>query len=244
MAIIVLQHWDIGGPGRLGLTLRDHGFKIDLRRPDRDGARAIPTSFESVEGVVVLGGPQNVCDADFARDPWLTREVEFLRDAHTRNLPVLGVCLGAQLIAHALGGKVTRMDQPEIGLLPVKIGVAGQTETLLAGLPWEHPQFHSHGWSITAPPGASVLASTAAAPVQAFKVGVRTYGFQFHFECDRPMIESYMKHSVREQGYAGPSAEQVVTQCDKGYERFARAADRLCVNIATYLFPMSVRSIA
>ena len=244
MAIVILQHWDMGGPGRLGLTLRDHGFRIDLRRPDRGGSGAIPTSFENVEGVVSLGGPQNVCDADFGRDPWLSREIEFLRAAHQRNVPLLGVCLGAQLIAHALGGKVTKMDQPEIGLLPIRIGVVGQTETLLAGLPWEHPQFHSHGWSIGAPPGASVLASSAASPVQAFKAGVRTYGFQFHFECDRPMIESYMKDSVREPGYAGPGVEQVMSQCDAGYERFARSADRLCVSIATYLFPMSVRSIA
>ncbi len=231
--IIVFQHGEHEGPGRLGATLRDHGFRLDIRRPDRDGPGAIPVDLDNVHGVISLGGAQNVGDPL----PWLEAEMAFLKAAHERELPVTGICLGAQLLAAALGGAVEQMPAPEWGMAEVSLTVPGQTETILAGIPWNCPQFHAHAYAVTElPPGATLLASSAMAKVQAFRCGLRSFGFQYHFEYDRPMIEGLAARSevmVR----AGLSRETLMRQLDTDYPRFARSADRLSLNIAIYAFP-------
>lgn len=231
--IIVFQHGEHEGPGRLGATLRDHGFRLDIRRPDRDGPGAIPVDLDNVHGVISLGGAQNVGDPL----PWLEAEMAFLKAAHERDLPITGICLGAQLLAAALGGAVEQMPTPEWGMAEVSLTVPGQTETILAGIPWNCPQFHAHAYTVTElPSGATLLASSAMAKVQAFRCGLRSFGFQYHFEYDRPMIESLAQRSevmVR----AGLSRETLTRQLDADYARFARSADRLSLNIAIYAFP-------
>ncbi|MBX3359227.1 MAG: type 1 glutamine amidotransferase [Phycisphaeraceae bacterium] len=238
MAIIVFQHGGRAvGPGRLGLTLRDHGFRLDVRTPHIAGAPGVPADLDNVEGVVVLGGEQNV--TDIADLPWMQAEADFIRSAHARQLPVLGICLGHQLIAHALGGTVAPAATPEWGFTNVTVQQPGQTETMLAGVPWDAMMFQAHNQEVaTAPPGATVLASSAACKVQVFKAGLRTYGFQHHFECDRPMIEVFMKGAP-----GGPPAD-LSSQLDARYDVFARIAERLCINIAAYVFPLSRRMTA
>lgn len=240
MAIIVFQHGE-GGPGRLGLTLRDHGFKLDVRRldlPPEAGGKPVPPDFDNVEGVVSLGGKQDVTEEDFAKYPWLAAEAAYLREAHERQLPVVGICLGAQLIAHALGGKVARMAKPELGFHPLSLNPLGQTETILAGIAWESPQFQSHFYEVAElPPGATVLGSSALCRNQVFRAGIRTYGFQYHFECDRAGIEQMMATHADGLAQAGLSAADLAAQCDAHYGQFARLGDRLCVNIASYAFP-------
>jgi GMP synthase (glutamine-hydrolysing) len=246
MAIIIFQHSPLCGAGRLGATLRDHGFKLDFRRLDVDGAAAVPPDLDNVHGVVSLGGPQNVGEAH----AWLEPQYAFLRKAHAAQLPIIGVCLGAQLIAHALGGQVgpmgegraggTPAPQPvlEVGFRPLSINIAGQIETMLAGIPWTHPQFQSHGQEVKSlPEGAVNFATSAACKVQAFRAGLRTFGFQFHFECDRPMVDVLVKDSEEWMRPAGITVSDVAAQADRDYPEFARVADRLCVNLATYLFP-------
>jgi GMP synthase (glutamine-hydrolysing) len=233
MRIIVFQHGDHIRPGRLGLTLRDHGFKLDIRRPDKDG-NAIPPDMDDVHGVISLGGEQNVGDPL----PWLAREAEFLKEAHRRELPVIGICLGHQLIAHALGGQVAPMTQPEVGFTTVMLPPPGQTEPMLAGIAWGSPQFQSHSREVTQlPPGATLLASSKQCKMQAFKAGIRTYGFQFHFECDRAMVDEYTKLDTQALQACGIAPSDAKAQADQHYDTFARYADRLCVNLATLLFP-------
>lgn len=232
MAILVLQHCDSCRPGRLGLTLRDHAFKLDIRRIDR--GEPLPPDFDDVDGVISLGGPQHVGGPE----KWLAAEMAFLKEAHDRSLPIVGICLGHQLLAAALGGEVTKMDKPEIGMHPVDITVPGQTDTILSGIAWRSWQFQTHSWEVkTPPPGAAVLASSAQCKVQCFRAGLRSYGFQYHFEADRPMIEALAKESPGEMVAAGLTAELLRQQLDQRYEMFARLADRLSVNIATYLIP-------
>jgi GMP synthase (glutamine-hydrolysing) len=245
MAIIVFQHGPIGGPGRLGLTLRDHGFKLDIRRldlPEGEGGsgsgvnRHIPPDFDDVEGVIALGGPQNVTDDP--PPPWMEAEMAYLREAHKRQLPVLGICLGAQMIAQALGGKVGP-GTPEWGFHKVQVPPPAQVETIMSGIAWDHWMFQAHNQAVLElPSGALNLASSPACKVEAFKVGLRTYGFQYHFECDGPAIELQMRESPG--GVPAGFAEQM-TAC---YPEFARLADRLCVNIASYVFPLQRKRIA
>lgn len=240
MAVItILQHSDIGA-GRIGAALRDHGFRLDIRRidlPCSEGGRPVPPDLDNVDGVVSLGGPQNVGDPA----AWLEEEAAFLRKAHLAKLPVVGICLGAQLLAHALGGKVGPMERPEVGFHRLYISPAGQTETIFAGIAWESPQLQTHGYEVKElPPGATLLASSKQCRVQAFKVGLRSYGFQFHPEADMPMIERFIAQSEDEMRAAGLSAADFRAQAERDYAEYARLSDRLAVNIVTYSFPYTL----
>lgn len=239
MAIIVFQHWDLGRPARLGLTLRDHGFKLDIRRLDQGDP--VPTDYDGVEGVISLGGPQNVGE----NHRWMQPELDYLRGAHARALPIVGVCLGHQLLAHALGGEVAPMARPELGLTDVELTPAGHTDTILSGIAWRSPQFQSHGQEVTKlPPDSALLASSTACKVQAFRAGLRSYGFQYHFEVDPTLLDLYVIRDRADLHKAGTSPEEITRQLKAGGERFHRLADRLCLNIATYLVPRLAAAMA
>lgn len=238
MAIIVFQHSPLCTPGRLGATLRDHAFRLDIRRLDLLGPAGVPRDLDGVSGVVSLGGPQNVGDSV----PFLAAEMDFLRRAHERGLPTLGICLGHQLIAAALGGTVARAGEPEWGFRPVEVLPPGQTEAILAGIAWTSRQFQAHAHEVVKPPpGSVVLARSAACAVQAYRVGLRTFGFQYHFECDLAMIEALARDDAEELARCGNSIEALSQECEDHYEMFARLADRLCVNLATFCFPSFTR---
>lgn len=232
MPIIVFQHSDANRPGRLGLTLRDHSFKLDVRRLDRGDE--VPPDFDDVEGVISFGGPQDATQ----ESAWMAREIEYLREAHERALPVVGVCLGHQLLAMALGGTVGNLESPEVGVHDIEILPPGHTDTILSGIAWRAPQVHAHAQHvIEVPPGATVLAKSEASPVQAFRAGLRTYGFQYHFEADAAIVRDIASESSDLLARANLSAEQFAGQYDANAEMVGRLADRLCLNIATYLIP-------
>lgn len=244
MAIIVFQHGTHVAAGRLGVTLRDHGFSLDVRRldlPRGQGGGVVPPDLDNVHGVISLGGEQNIGD-DI---PWLAEEEAFIKLAHDHQLPVIGICLGAQLIAKALGGDVGPMDKPEVGFHRVLLNPIGQIDTVLAGVPWDCPQFCSHGHEVKKlPAGATLLASSASCKVQAFRAGLRTFAFQYHFECDRPAIEQYCGGGCELTAKAGLTMEHLMQQADRDYGMYARVAERLCVNLATYAFPLQRRMTA
>ncbi|QOJ01412.1 MAG: type 1 glutamine amidotransferase [Phycisphaeraceae bacterium] len=252
MAILILQHAAHCVPGRLGITLRDHGFNIDLRRLDlphdhpfnrgRPKAHtAVPADLDDVHAVISLGGPQNVGDDT----PWMDAELTLLRKAHDAGLPVIGICLGHQMIAKALGGSVGPMDKPEVGFHHAAITTAGQIEPVLAGIAWNLPVYQSHGQEVKElPPGATLLASSAQCRVQAFKAGVKTYGFQWHFELDRDAIDRFPAREPGMAQWAHASNAPTGDTPDRTYPDFARYADRLCVNLATLCLPSAARRTA
>jgi GMP synthase-like glutamine amidotransferase len=233
MAIIVFQHSPTDHLGRLAPVLRDHAHRIDLRRLDQ--GHRVPGDFDGVDAVISLGGPMNVGD-NFA---WMKPEMDYLAAAHARQIPLLGICLGHQLLAAALGGEVGPSATPEFGFARVSTGPAGQTDTMLAGVPWSTMPFHAHGQEVKKlPEGAIALQSSAACKVQAFKLGLRTYGFQYHFETTSADVELFIRdawgQSVMNQ--LGLTPETVRKQLIDNWDGFARLGDRLCENIVQYMF--------
>jgi GMP synthase-like glutamine amidotransferase len=159
-----------------------------------DRGEALP-AVTDLGGVVAMGGPMGV--ADGAVYPWLAGERALLAIAVARSLPVLGVCLGSQQLAAALGAEVTRGSEPEIGLGRVELTPEGRADPVLgpagddaAGLPVVH--WHSDTFEV--PPGAVRLAFSDRYANQAFRAGPRAYGLQFHVEVDRALARGWGPH--------------------------------------------------
>jgi len=227
--ILVFQHSDRCGPGRLGRVLAEHGRRLVIVRPDRDGAGVVPRDLHDIEGVVSLGGPMNISDGL----DWLNAEMAFLKRAHEASIPMVGICLGHQAIATALGGRVGAMAKPEIGFLPIDLTHAAQNDPVFGGMPWSAPRFSSHGYEVTdMPPGAVLLASSAACKVQSYRIGSRTYAFQYHFEWTREQIGNEDEEFLRASGV---TLREIDEQCATHYARFDEIATRQCQNLAHLL---------
>jgi GMP synthase-like glutamine amidotransferase len=109
----------------------------------------------------------------------------------------------------------------------------------LAGVPWTVWQMHAHGWEVKSlPPGAAALQFTDRCKIQSFRAGMRTYGFQYHFECDLGMIADLLNCGSPQIAQAGVEPEAAMAAAREHYAEYARVSDRICENLATYLFPV------
>jgi len=184
--------------GLLEPLLRARGYAIEYH--DAAPGRDTPPAAHDVELLVVLGGPMDA--DDFTGYPNLRQEVEALRERHRRDLPTLGICLGAQLMALALGGTVRPMPVKEIGFAPLRLA-AGCADSALAGLGEEDTVLHWHGDEILLPPGIAALASTAACAAQAFQWSPRGLALQFHLEADPARIGEWTRGHASELAACG-----------------------------------------
>jgi len=178
MKILVLQHCPVTPIGLVGETLIARGAELDTRMP-HDG-EAMPDSPAGYDGLVVLGGPQHA--GDDVKYPAFPAMLALIRQFHEQAKPVLGVCLGAQLIARAFGGSVWPFGGLEIGYLPVRQTPTGRRDPLLKGLPIEAKIMQLHEDCFDLPAGAVRLMTNAVCANQGLRIGRTTYGFQFHFE--------------------------------------------------------------
>lgn len=187
--LLVLQHvaWEI--LGTLDPLLRQSGFRIRYVNFDRH-PHARP-SLDGYHGLVVLGGPMNVDETD--RYPHLDTERRLIETALERELPLLGICLGAQMVASVLGARVSRSPRTEIGWYDVSPTPEGRTDSLIGNFEPVERIFHWHGDMFDVPAGAVQLVESDDVPNQAFRYGDRTYGLQFHLEVDRAMIERWLR---------------------------------------------------
>ena len=172
----ILQHVPFEGPGSIGDWLKSNRAVVTCTR---FFSGAMLPAVAEIDLLVVMGGPMSVNDE--ATCPWLVAEKRFIREAIEAGKAVVGICLGAQLIASALGARVYANDQKEIGWFPV-YGVRANESQSWFRFPVEAPAFHWHGETFDLPDGAVHLARSAACENQAFQFGGNVIGLQFHLE--------------------------------------------------------------
>ena len=187
--LLVLQHVAHELLGTLNPLLKRNGFRIRYvnfaRHPD-----AAP-SLDGYHGLVILGGPMSVNDT--GQHPHLMTELRLIEEAMRRNLPVLGICLGAQLIAKTLGAAVYPNPEKEIGWYDVTPTKDAEEDPLLAEFEGTEKIFQWHGETFDLPRTSTHLAFSPICANQAFRYGGNIYGFQFHLEVDEPMIERWLR---------------------------------------------------
>lgn len=226
---IVLRHAQAEGLGLLTNVLRDFGVHHRYLDPPRGDA--LPRDLRGIGGLIVLGGPMAAYETD--RHPYLAAETALIERSISAGRPVLGICLGAQLIAQALGARVYKGERREVGWGPIRLTDDGKDDPTFVGANVGETLdvFHMHGDTYELPPDASNLASTALYEQQAFSFGELVYGFQFHLEfteaiiqrlCTEPESQKYIVEAgVDPKQLMADSAQHVQDVTDIGHELFS-----------------------
>jgi GMP synthase (glutamine-hydrolysing) len=233
----ILQQSAAFSPGRVTAVLRDYGIPVQIRK--LFSGDEVPTDLEEIRLAVVLGGPMGVGDIASDRYPFLAKQVALLQRLIVVDRPVLGIGLGAQLLAHAAGAKVAPAPTGEFGWHPVTLPFPGGTEPMVMGLSDGSPMFHWHTDAFDvprlgappAPPGSALLCSSKACKNQAFRFKGRMYGFQFHFELTRPDIDAIVAAAPAEQKQL---AGDVAAGTEKNFHRYSRLGEKILKNFVQF----------
>ena len=188
MNVLIIKHIEIEGPGLIEHCLKQE--KIPYQIVNLETGPRLP-KINDLSHIVILGGPMNVYEED--RYPFLRDEDLFIKEAIQRGKMVLGICLGAQLIAKALGAKVFKAPVKEIGWYDVSLTEEGFKDPFFSSLPQTFSVFQWHEDTFDVPKAGKLIATSTSIIHQAFRYGENVYGLQFHLEVTDEMIQEWMK---------------------------------------------------
>lgn len=197
---LCLQHVPFEGPGILQPILGELGYRVERRLVPREGLPQRAGDF-----LLIMGGPMSVNDGD----AWIAAETEFVREAMATGMPMLGICLGSQIMAKAIGGSVAPGPQPEIGMTALRRTAGGAEDPSFRHFPDVFEAFEWHGEGVALPPGHVPLASSPLFPVQAFRATPRAYGFLFHVEIEQDGVALLCRHGESDLARARMTAQEV-----------------------------------
>ncbi len=237
MAILIIEHSNLTGAHRLGERLLKDGHRLVTVRVHL--GEQLPSDLDELDGVISCGGPQSPLSTD---EPWMEQELALLKEANEREIPVLGICLGCQLLARALGGNVAELDTPEYGWHDLNLTPQGRECVLFAGQPWFGKQLQWHAFGVTElPADSTLLASSSDCKVQAWSNGINTFGIQFHPECSRDTITAWIDDDSRLLHDKNISKDELEQQSDDLYPEYERLTNRFYDAVSQILMPVHNR---
>ena len=189
--LLIRKQVEQEGPGCIADLFSEDGWTVEVLDMSGRGA-PLPHDLDGFGGIVILGGPMNVYQEDAY--PFLKDEETLIRRALIDEVPLLGICLGAQLIAKTCGAAVMRSPKKEIGWFTVTKTLEGMKDSLFRGNPQHMTVFQWHEDTFDLPGDGVLLAKGRACANQAFRIGHSAYGLQFHIEATPEMVESWMRH--------------------------------------------------
>lgn len=215
MNVLILKHVDVEGPG----AIEDYLVKeeIPYRILNLEYSPHLP-KLDDFTHIVLLGGPMNVYEED--RYPFLRREDLFIKEAIQRGKKVLGICLGAQLIAKAIGAKVRKAPVKEIGWYEVSLTEEGEKDPLFFGFPKVFSVFQWHEDTFDLPNGGRWIITSTPVIHQAFRYGENAYGLQFHLEVTEKMIRSWIDEYEAGKADILVETERYLAACQERGKRF------------------------
>ena len=220
--ILVFRHARHEGPGYLAEFLERHHLPHRIIRIDQNDP--VPTSIDGVSGFVWMGGYMSVNDPL----PWIPKVMRLIQEAVAADVPVLGHCLGGQLVSKALGGEITDSPVKEIGWLPVSRVNSPVANAWLNGLPEEFEVFHWHGETFSIPEGATRILASPHCANQGFVLG-KTLAFQCHVEMTAEMVRKWARASPKKRtkdGATVQSEEQMTAELETRVQRLQRVAEK------------------
>jgi GMP synthase (glutamine-hydrolysing) len=186
--VVIVQHAPHEHPAALLRALESQGIATQLVHPYRGD---LYPSTDAISGVVSLGGPMGANDQE--HQGWIQPEMELFRRAVGAGLPVVGICLGGQILARALGGRVEKHSVAEVGWFPVQLNAQGLQDPIVGAAGPSPTVYHWHMDTFFPPEGATLLASSRACERQAYRISEKVYGFQFHPEADHQLVLEWLE---------------------------------------------------
>jgi GMP synthase (glutamine-hydrolysing) len=185
--VLIVQHAPHEHPAAVRRALESQGIQTLLIHPYR--GESYPGTSE-ISGMLSLGGPMGANDEH--EHPWIRPEVALLRASVEAGLPVVGICLGGQMLARALGGRVEKNETHEVGWFPIEVTEEGRKDAILGAAGSNPTVYHWHGDTFHPPKEAVLLARSKACARQAYRIGETAYGFQFHPEADHQLVGEWL----------------------------------------------------
>lgn len=220
MQILIIVNDSLGPPSLIGdeIILRGGYYDVCMPHAEKTGplvSHRLPASHRGYDGLVIMGGTMDAFDHQGY--PAFLPLQQLIRDFHEVEKPVLGICLGAQLIALAFGAQVYRHTQPEIGFIPIELTDAAQHDVLLKDLSKAQTIMQWHQDTFDLPASAELLMSGSACRHQVFRIGTSTYAFQCHFEVTLDLLRDWLCHA------SDPAPDLLLTMEDQIREHLAAA---------------------